>query len=203
MDTLHTPHTLLRHITAIIIAACAAICAEAKDIVWQGTYYADLESQKIEGSFEQDKTFYLYNVGQKKFLNVGGSYDAEPILTNVGMKMKYSFEANDGRAYLRTSINNPNYTKGFCLGMAGNINDTSVPIRVLCDLPAVITSQGEEKYEYKKQCGWYITPVTPGSRIVYIRNSRRGDVTAYDHLYYNPSTKRVEVADGQDDDNAR
>lgn len=87
--------------------------------------------------------------------------------------------------------------------MAGNINNTSVPIRVLCDLPAVITPSTEDKYEYNTQCGWYITPVTPGSRIVYIRNSRRGDVTAYDHLYYNPSTKRVEVADGQDDDNAR
>lgn len=87
--------------------------------------------------------------------------------------------------------------------MAGNINNTSVPIRVLCDLPAVITPSTEDKYEYNTQCGWYITPVTPGSNIVYIRNSRRGDVTAYDHLYYNPSTKRVEVADGQDDDNAR
>lgn len=87
--------------------------------------------------------------------------------------------------------------------MAGNINNTSVPIRVLCDLPAVITPSTEDKYEYNTQCGWYITPVTPGSRIVYIRNSRRGDVAAYDHLYYNPSTKRVEVADGQDDDNAR
>lgn len=87
--------------------------------------------------------------------------------------------------------------------MAGNINNTSVPIRVLCDLPAVITPSTEDKYEYNTQCGWYITPVTPGSRIVYIRNSRRGDVTAYDHLYYNPSTKRVEVAYGQDDDNAR
>ena len=203
MDTHYTPHTLLRHITAAIIAACAAICAEAKDIVWQGTYFTDLESQKIEGSFEQDKTFYLYNVGQKKFLNVGGSYDAEPILTNVGMKMKYSFEAGGGRAYLRTPINNPNYTQGFCLGMAGNINNTSVPIRVLCDLPAVITPSTEDKYEYNTQCGWYITPVTSGSRTVYIRNSRRGDVAAYDHLYYNPSTKRVEVADGQDDDNAR
>lgn len=87
--------------------------------------------------------------------------------------------------------------------MAGNINNTSVPIRVLCDLPAVITPSTEDKYEYNTQCGWYITPVTPGSRTVYIRNSRRGDVAAYDHLYYNPSTKRVEVTDGQDDDNAR
>lgn len=77
--------------------------------------------------------------------------------------------------------------------MAGNINNTSVPIRVLCDLPAVITPSTEDKYEYNTQCGWYITPVTSGSRTVYIRNSRRGDVAAYDHLYYNPSTKCVKV----------
>lgn len=200
-------HTCSRNrllvLIASVISLISPLSAGATDIRWEGLHFSEIVSESVTDRFDADKAFYLYNVGQKMFLNVGGSYDAEPVLTNVGMKMAMAWDTSigGGRALLRTSINNSG--NRYCLGMRGDANNTAQPIRVLCDLTPDITRDTEENYLYKTQSGWFISPVTAGSKVMYIRNCRRGDVPEYDHLYYNPSTRRVEVGDNQDDDNAK
>ena len=202
--------TKTRHglVTRLLCAALAALGTatgvEAKDIAWVGKTYDEAKSTSIDADFTDDKTVYLYNVGQKKFINVGGSYDAEPVLSNVGMKMIFADCENlGGRMYIRTSINNTN--NRFCLGLVGNVNDKSQPIRVLCDLQNInhnASVEGED-YMYSTNSGWFITPISAGSHKYYIRNSRTGNFESKDHLRYNPSTNRIDVADDATDENAQ
>ena len=193
-----------RLLCVALAALCTAIGAEAKDIVWEGKTFGDTKSSSINDDFTDRNTVYLYNVGQKKFINVGGSYDAEPVLSNVGMKMIFADCENlGGRMYIRTSINNSD--NRFCLGLAGNTNNTSQPIRVLCDLKNEnhnASAEGETCL-YSTNSGWFITPVSSGSKKYYIRNSRTGNTESKDHLRYNPSTKRIDVADDANDENAQ
>lgn len=187
-----------------LVALCMATGAEAKDIVWEGKTFEETKSSSINDDFTDQNTVYLYNVGQKKFINVGGSYDAEPVLSSVGMKMLFTDCENfGGRMYIRTSVNNSD--NRFCLGLVGNTDDFSIPVRVLCDLENKNhdASTGGETYLYLTNSGWYITPVSAGSHIYYIRNSRTGNIESKDHLRYNPSTRRIDVADDATDENAQ
>lgn len=202
MKTIHglMPRLLCLALTVFGMAAGLG----AKDIVWKGEYFGNVKSSSINDEFTDLNTVYLYNVGQKKFINVAGSYDAEPVLSNVGMKMIFADCENlNGRMYIRTSINNSN--NRFCLGLAGNPDDASQPVRVLCDLQNKnhdASTEGEI-YLYSTNSGWYITPVSAGSKKYYIRNSRTGNIESKDHLRYNPSTNRIDVADDATDENAQ
>ena len=60
-----------------------------------------------------------------------------------------------------------------------------------------------EIYLYSTNSGWFITPVSAGSHKYYIRNSRTGNSPSKDHLRYNPSTRRIDVADDATDENAQ
>lgn len=185
----HLP-AYLQRLAAIAALLSVTVSMAAADIDWQGTSYTQLISENKE-NFEvtSEKVFYLYNVGQKKFVNVGASYDAEPILSNVGIKMicAYCTDVSDPKVYIRTSINNSG--NRYYLGLKGNTDDTDVPSRLLCDLsPQIDTST--RGY----QCGWYFVSTGNGNR-VRIKNSKNVNTTSGDeNMYYNPTTGRLETS---------
>lgn len=186
---------LRRGVVAIAALLSLSAAAEASEIDWKGTAYMELKSED-KNTFEatSEKVFYLYNVGQKRFINVGASYDAEPIMSNVGIKMIFApFDtSDDGRYVIRTSINN-SYER-FYLGLKGNTNNDTEPSRLLCDLKPQI----DEK-ESGYQCGWRFSQVATGSNRLYISNCRSAN---NERMYYNSNTGRIETKEGATGENA-
>ncbi len=191
----HLP-AYLQRLAAIAALLSITVSMAAADIDWQGTSYTDLISKNKENfDVTSEKVFYLYNVGQKKFVNVGASYDAEPILSNVGIKMicAYCNDSSDPKVFIRTSINNSN--DRYYLGLKGDIGNTDVPSRLLCDLQPTIDETSTRGY----QCGWYFVSTGNGNR-VRIKNSRNVNTTSGDeNMYYNPTTGRLETSNATDE----
>ena len=190
----HLP-AYLQRLAAIAALLSITVSVAAADIDWQGTSYTQLISENKE-NFEvtSPKVFYLYNVGQKKFVNVGASYDAEPILSNVGIKMicAYCTDSSDPKVFIRTSINNSN--DRYYLGLKGDTRNPSVPSRLLCDLQPQIDT---ETRGY--QCGWYFEPTNNGNRLR-IKNSKNVNTTSGDeNMCYNPTTGRLETSNTADE----
>ena len=190
----HLP-AYLQRLAAIAALLSITVSVAAADIDWQGTSYTQLISEDKE-NFEvtSPKVFYLYNVGQKKFVNVGASYDAEPILSNVGIKMicAYCTDSSDPKVFIRTSINNSN--DRYYLGLKGDTRNPSVPSRLLCDLQPQIDT---ETRGY--QCGWYFEPTNNGNRLR-IKNSKNVNTTSGDeNMCYNPTTGRLETSNTADE----
>ena len=190
----HLP-AYLQRLAAIAALLSITVSVAAADIDWQGTSYTDLISKNKENfDVNSEKVFYLYNVGQKKFVNVGASYDAEPILSNVGIKMICAAydSSTDGLYVIRTSINNSG--NRFYIGLKGDEKNTEVPSRLLCDLSPDIA---EAKRGY--QCGWYFVSTGNGKR-VRIKNSKNVNTTSDDeNMYYNPTTGRLETSNTADE----
>ncbi len=190
----HLP-AYLQRLAAIAALLSITVSVAAADIDWQGTSYTQLISpDKDDFQVTSEKVFYLYNVGQKKFVNVGASYDAEPILSNVGIKMICAAydSSTDGLYVIRTSINNSG--NRFYIGLKGDEKNTEVPSRLLCDLSPDIA---EAKRGY--QCGWYFVSTGNGKR-VRIKNSKNVNTTSDDeNMYYNPTTGRLETSNTADE----
>ncbi len=190
----HLP-AYLQRLAAIAALLSVTVSVAAADIDWQGTSYTDLISENKENfDVTSEKVFYLYNVGQKKFVNVGASYDAEPILSNVGIKMicAYCTPETDGKVFIRTSINNSG--DRYYLGLKGDIGNTNVPSRLLCDLQPQIDT---ETRGY--QCGWYFVSTGNGNR-VRIKNSRNVNTTSGDeNMRFNSDNGRLETSNTTDE----
>lgn len=190
----HLP-AYLQRLAAIAALLSVTVSVAAADIDWQGTSYTDLISENKENfDVTSEKVFYLYNVGQKKFVNVGASYDAEPILSNVGIKMicAYCTPETDGKVFIRTSINNSG--DRYYLGLKGDIGNTNVPSRLLCDLQPQIDT---ETRGY--QCGWYFVQTGNGNR-VRIKNSRNVNTTSGDeNMRFNSDNGRLETSNTTDE----
>ena len=191
----HLP-AYLQRLAAIAVLLSVTVSVAAADIDWQGTSYTQLISpDKDDFQVTSEKVFYLYNVGQKKFVNVGASYDAEPILSNVGIKMicAYCTDSSDPKVFIRTSINNSG--DRYYLGLKGDIGNTNVPSRLLCDLSPEIDETTIRGY----QCGWYFVPTGNGNRLR-IRNSKNVNTTSGDeNMCYNPETGRLETSNTADE----
>lgn len=201
MKTRINLHNFAKHVFAIGLMCFSATYAQATDINWKGTPYTDLISTSLETFDADSKAFYLYNVGQKKFITTGRSFDAEPILTNVGMKMIIAEAENGtGKMFIRTSLNNKSSLYAF--GLKGNTQDADTPDRLLCDLKPQITPSSSNNYLHDYQCGWYLTPVSEGSNRVYISNCRKGNDVNIDRLYYNQETGYLDVGDNVSGENA-
>lgn len=102
---------------------------------WDGSDLSTIAASNISTTATETNTVFLYNVGKKKFLNRGGSWGTEAVLSDVGMEFKvikttnyngstyYQFnsqmKAEDTTYPYLTFINNDKNTLAFFVDQGG------------------------------------------------------------------------------------